>query len=1159
MVSTEVGSEALHGIAIYRASRLEELLDPLLELMDSAPPADVLAPYTLVAAHPGIKQWLERALARKRGIGGIVANVDIQLPSVWLDDLARQVLGESVVALRPYRREALRWRIHETLGDIDAPQVTAYLSGKDVARRRFQLADRLARIYTRYLVYRPDWLKAWAAGRDDLPEPTFLAPLWRRLREHIGLPHRGELLDSVVARLRSTRLAESDEPLHVFGLSHLAPSELATLHAVARHRLVVLYVPDPCVEYWAGLRTDLARLRELAALDALPADSDEPFLEQGHPLLASWGRVGQHLMLALSEGGEDVRLDLRHWRDEEPPDLPMNRLQSVQESVRRLDPNLIEPGYPGDANALQDRSLRVHICHTRLRELEVLRDALLRERLEHADLKPSDIVVMAPDIRAYVPLLGSVFGEAGRHDGPLPYHLADVAISRSHRIFTAFETLLALPQSRLTAPEVMDLIEVPEIARALGLDEAGIEVLHGWLQRSRIAWALDPAFRESFGVPGIAEHTFAWGMDRLLGGYVFGETADDERIAQHFPDGESLLPIEGVHGPQAEVIGALDRLLLELAALREDLTRARAASAWSARLESLIDAIFRIDPLDADAREALELLRRFVRAIEAETGDAGLDPELEFSVVREVLLERLAAAPERQRFLMGGVTFCGMVPQRAIPFRVIAVLGLNDGDFPRAPSDGGLDLMMRHPRLGDRDVRSDDRYLFLETLMSARDALHLSYIGEGVRDGKPRNPSTPLAELLNLFDERTGLRGIDTDKADRPWLIKHPLQPFDPRYFDGSDARLYSFRAELAELASARARMASPFLGGENSRVASGTDAPSLVPLGEVLAYYKDPAKQVLRNRLHLRLDALEDDSLRTSESLEARFDSIDRVARRLFLEVASTSDSEFLVPEMPPDWLRLDGLLPPGHAGKLAWQAESGKVQKALALATGHPLFVGGLPAATPLRIDRDLAGFRVQGELARIHRTADASWLFEVFPDKKSEADLSFKERIGLFLEWALLRLDDAGGVLPARVLLLVSGDKHLWQDALNRWDETFMAACRDGDKESAAEQLSDLQRRVAALLAFWAAAQLKPSWYFPKLSWEVSGVKTNPNPEQVWNGGFQSVGERDYAPGYAAVLARDARFEADQADYAVLVSNASALLALISLDGDGARPND
>ena len=139
---------------------------------------------------------------------------------------------------------------------------------------------------------------------------------------------------------------------------------------------------------------------------------------------------------------------------------------------------------------------------------------------------------------------------------------------------------------------------------------------------------------------------------------------------------------------------------------------------------------------------------------------------------------------------MGGVPFCGMVPQRAIPFDVVCVLGLDEGAFPRRPSDGGIDLMARIRRVGDRDVPGDDRYLFLETVMSARKRLHLSFLGQGVRDGKPRNPAAPLAELLAELEHHAGITPGDED-ALRPWLVRHPLQPFDARYFDAGQPALY--------------------------------------------------------------------------------------------------------------------------------------------------------------------------------------------------------------------------------------------------------------------------------------------------------------------------------------------------------------------------------
>lgn len=1151
--------ELNQGMIIYRASRLEALLDPLLALMQELPPEYALAPHNIIAAHPGMQKWLVRELAIRHGPRGIAANLQIELPSMWLDRLAQHVLGEEAVALREYRREALRWRIHECIDSVADERVQAYLAGDEGnrARRRFQLADRLARIYTQYLVYRPDWLKDWSSGREGDPPGGFLAPLWKELRQQIGLPHRGEQLTRLVEALGAvTKPPLGSEPLHVFGVAHLAPSELSVLRAVSRHRPVVLYIPDPCREYWAGLRDDRRMLRDLLKQDPVGVDTEAAFLQQDHPLLASWGRMGQHFMLALED--DFALADVRHSQDEtNEPELD-TRLHRVQESIRRLDPTLIsESANPNTARA--DRSLRVHACHTRLRELEVLRDVLLRERVENPDLKPSDIIVMMPGIQDYVPLLPAVFGEAGKHEGPLPYHCADVAVARSHPLFESFRQLLDLPLSRLTAPEVVDLLDVPQIARRLNLGIDDVDVLTGWLQNSRVAWGLDGPFRGRFNVPEIPEHTFSWAMDRMLAGYVMGQPDGEEIHAVTLPDGVELAPLDGLHGPQSVLLGALDRLLVELNEWCADGHTTLKASEWAERLERRVESIFLIDPIDSEAREAKTYVLRFIRALASEPQESNLDPELEFSVVREILRGRLDAVPERQRFLMGGVTFCGMVPQRAIPFKVVAVLGLNDGEFPRASSDAGLDLMGKHRRMGDRDVRSDDRYLFLETLMSARDVLHLSFIGEGVRDGKPRNPAAPLSELMAALDRAQQTRNTGSElgshEPSRPWFVRHPLQPFDEHYFDQSDTALFSFHKGFAGMRKpVGAEQPTPSFVA-NTRPQTTTPDAASIPLREVFAYYRDPAKQLLANGLNLRLDALDSDRLRDSEQLDASFDAIDRVAKRLFLDAAQHADRA--LPEEPPDWMRLTGMLPPGRVGVEAWEQEKEQVTKLLELVQapdhpGHALFAAGLPDARPVLINRVIDTLHVHGELREVYCVDDSLWIMEAHPGK-SEDKLDFKARIGFFLSWALIRLEDAYRGRAVRGCAVAklpskSAAPDRWSRSFNQWDDAYMAAVYSGEDTTVQRMIDDIERRVTGLLQFWQISQQHPQWYFPATSWLATGNDEHAASTK-WLGGYNGRGERDYSPGYARVLAGERDFS-DEGDAALLLSNALHLRDLITL---------
>jgi exodeoxyribonuclease V gamma subunit len=1209
--SQVVGSDSLSGLVLYRASRLEALLDPLQSLLDATWADNILQPQTVIAAHAGMRQWLNAALAQRVNATGIIANLDIVLSSTWIDRLAHAQLGRKAVSLPRYQRQHLRWAVHAALVDITQvpglsdPRLIAYLAAKadtdadtntHLARRRFQLADRLAYLYSQYLVYRPDWLHAWEQGHDDFAskrgsdatlqatERHILAPLWRKLATRLG-EHRGDAVTEL-ARV----LGKQSGPLpvvHLFGISHLPPSELALTRAYARRSLVALYAPDPCREYWGGISDSRTQLRQYQADEAqriAVAGENDYWVDQGHPLLARWGRMGQHFFCALAD--DEVHEDVRHRGDE--PTQPENRLQRVQHSIRQLQPALLAVDLSDTtvaAREMTDASLRIHTCHTRLRELEVLRDALLdalTPQPGRAPITPADMVVMAPDIAAYVPLIAAVFGPAGRSQAILPYHLADVAVARNHPLFSAFLALLELPSARISAPAVMDLLAIPEVQRRFAISADDLDHLYEWLRRSRVAWGLDGASRARFGVPAINEHTFSWAMDRMIAGYVMadGSHADDDRGVR-LADGCELAPLNGLHGPAAEALGALDRMLQEIQAWCDLGSTCQTASQWAHEMDVRLHAMLRIDANDSAARDAWQILLANVQALANEPQVIDEDPVLHFSVVRDLIAERLQAVPEQQRFLLGGITFCGMVPQRAIPFKLIAVLGLNDGEFPRNSSDGGLDLMARLRRVGDRDVRSDDRYLFLETLMSARERLHLSYLGENVKDGKTLNPAAPLAELLAELDRHAM---VIHEAGARPWLVHHPLQPFDARYFDGSDARLFSYNPRFSDMHGAgQATILPPFVDCHDSAVAA---MPDSLPLADVLAYYKDPARYLLARKLTLRLDALAETGLREEEPLGDAVERMENVTRRLFFNEAlpqwPRADWQ---PVCAPPWLRLSGLLPPGRGGERAWQHEREAVNMLLHALRRVPGFTGDSAAKAlvhdiDVRIARNTQqSCRVVGRITQLfafhHNDCSGMYLLRAYPpsgsELKRESDLNFRERVSIFLEWALLRLSLARSELPLsalRPVLLVKDEDPPWQRAIQRWDDTLLLA----DASRQAALLNDLQSRVWQLLHWWHEAQFRVQWYFPATSWQAAQLPTAESESawshtlqahetaalrKVWFDPWRSSGEREYSPGYNRMFAGERRFTNDEPELQALLDFAAALNTCITLPATEAVP--
>jgi exodeoxyribonuclease V gamma subunit len=549
-------------------------------------------------------------------------------------------------------------------------------------------------------------------------------------------------------------------------------------------------------------------------------------------------------------------------------------------------------------------------------------------------------------------------------------------------------------------------------------------------------------------------------------------------------------------------------LLDALRRLRDGFATARSVSAWRDWLLEQLDELF--DVREDDETAALEALRRTLARLGAQADAAGREA-LPWSVVHEAVRAELDKVSERQAFLLGGVTFCGLVPQRSIPFKVVCLIGMNEGEFPRQGGDAGINLMAAQPRRGDRDTRREDRQLFLEALMAARERLHISFVGEGVRDGKPRNPAAPVAELLQFLDERFAAL---TKDAPRPWFVKHPLQPFDGRYFDGKDARLFTYDGAFESVP--QPGKAPPFL----ERFAARAPAREFT-LDWLKRYWRDPAKAWLRDDAGVSLDALDEDEWPDREPLDAKLDRRDGVEPRLLREALAQGHWE--LPETAPDWLARSGALAAGAAGARAYTQARERAQAVLALARKS---LGANPQAFTQPVEVEFGdGLRLTGSIEGLWRGEDHVCLLRAKPGGEAKlADL-----LAFYIDFAALRsMSEANGIFvdyqkKARVPGLV--------DAIVRQNP---------------EQLR------AGLRALVDAA-VAGVWLPPYTAWDwlcATPEKRDEKARERWFGGESGFGpraEREFHA-YAALAARDTDFlESDSPAHASF-RNACDLVASV-----------
>ena len=886
-------------------NRLEILAERLIDDLMAQADADPLRGQVIVVGHPALGRWLQERIAERLGIA---ANIEFPLPSSFAWQILRDTLGD-LPKESAFSREAMTWRIHAALPDfVDRAEfapVRRYLGEGSDERKRFDLACQLARAYDEYMVARPDWIRAWSRGARVLDDghEAWQAELWRHLVGGVVEADRASLMARAIARLAEPSRLPADLPRHaaVFGAAFLPPLLLEFFLALARRLPLRFYQPNPCLDYWGDIVSDRERARRLWR--AHDRREDFAHADPGHPLLASWGRLGREYLKAIHEPDMVV-----HDDDAFVSPDSSSLLAWLQKGILLLDPDHADP--PREAVP----SIELHGCPDRRREVEVLHDRLLAMFEQRPELKPHDIVVMSPQVDAYVPYVEAVFGAATAALA-MPFRISDVPPSAAHPLVEAFRRVLALGDSRFSTVDVLGLLAEPAIARRQGIDADGRAWIATWLDESAIRWGLDAAFRGEVGSAPFDENSWRFGFDRLLLGYALG---DEERMVA------DVVPVANVEGADAQALGALARFVDELARTRAGFAIARTVEGWKDWLHARIDAVFDSEPEDTAELAAVRSLKEAILGFTAASGPWLGDGRLPFEVVRAAL-ESALGEPSTSRAGRFGVTFCGMVPMRNVPHRVVCLLGLDAGAFPRRQPVPGFQLMRRHPRPGDRSVRDDDRFLFLEALVAARDVFYLSHVDRDAKGGAKNPPSPLVQELFDFLRTAHGEAWKDVEPGVR---FGHHLQPFHPDYF-GSESKWRSRDAAwwpAAEVSLRPWRDRPAFI--EGARPLESDAVAEVVELDELLAWLRDPVKDWFRRNLPLRMQ----DEEVADDGEPFGIDGLERYAiRERLLEAAS----------MPVDLhrLRREGRFPLGPVGDAEWDAS---IASATALAAATAELVG-------------------------------------------------------------------------------------------------------------------------------------------------------------------------------------------------------------------------
>lgn len=821
---------------IHHSNRTEALLASLCDILAS-PLKRPLQPELIVVEEPGMARWLAQQIATAQGLA---ANIEFPLPAAFIWRVLRNQLSRQS-AEAGFNKTSLMWMAMSLLPGLKKQPgfdaIQRYLDASDEETKRYQLSRQIADLFDQYLIYRPDMILEWESGNGD----NWQAQLWCAMREHSDESHWAALLAEFSNSIQTGGFNSEGLPERVslFALSSLSPGYIELLSLVAEYMDIHLFVVNPSYAYWGDIVSDrdLARLRDRWRSSGRP-DVSELYMV-GNPLLASMGKP--------------CRDFLDSWHDYAANEYE-NFIEAGEGSLLSLIQgdilNLQSKG--GDGIPVQslslDDSLQIHACHSPMREVQVLHDRLLGLFDGRTDLSPHEIVVMAPDINSYAPYIEAVFGStpAERH---IPYSVAGQVFT-SQPLVETFLSWLQLPDERFEAPTVMGWLEVTSVQSKLRLDTDGLERIRQWISESGIRWGLDGAHKSELGLPDNENNTWRFGFKRLFLGYAMPATTELY---------DTVAPYGDIEGGEVAYLGQLQDFIEQLANWRKIFSSKATTREWQARINQLIEQFFAPDQHE---ELFINTIRESMARVVETSERAGFEEKISAQLMHQQLSNMLSAPGHTYRMLAGRVTFCDMVPVRSIPFRVVCMLGMNDGDFPRNQRPRGFDLIAQNHRKGDRSLREGDRYLFLESLLAAREVLHISYVGRSQQDNSERLPSVVVAELLDYVEQGYEFEG---DEDVREKLIhEHSLQPFSPRNFEQG-----SYASEWLERShESKTFLHEPLIQKENET------RPHIVTISALTRFLTNPARHFLENSLGVNSaeyeEAMEDSECFSLDALTA-------------------------------------------------------------------------------------------------------------------------------------------------------------------------------------------------------------------------------------------------------------------------------------------------
>jgi exodeoxyribonuclease V gamma subunit len=864
------------ALKLYISNDIEKLADKLISDLNASE-TTVFQKDHIVVQTEGLRRWLSIQIAKKNGI---FANFEFISPNRLISDLFRMV---SLKNPEIYNTNNLKWIIFNLMDEPEFreifPNIAEYYTNDKI--RQLQLATKTADLFDQYSFYRPDYIRNWNSDEANLlnhelsRQEQWQMWLWQNIHRIFGdqNPDNVEMRDELLKILESgnEKVRSKYRKLYLFGFSTLTQFHVDVLLQLSNGIIDTdFYLFNPAPElYWLQ---DINEKTKSKIERRFKWKTPSLNLTIGNQLLMNLGKSAQYFYLMLYDNEEFLnQLDNESLATK--PDKS-TLLKLIQHEVYHNLPN--EDRQSLSPEQISDNSLTIASCFTPAREVEALFNFILNEIQENG-IKPGEIIILLSDIDLYTPYIRAVFDNSKHY---IPYTIADRSYSTGDNMINVLKAIMSLGYEDVTSEDVVRLLDHDTVRKKFGINN--LKIIRNIISKANIRTGIA-------GNPENETHLVSWiyGLEKVVLGYAI----NTDQL--YYPPESSYptIPLDFIEGDYGDQGLKLKNFVDTITGFITSRQKSRTLGKWKEYIQELIESFFETENQDTDTLQYI-----YNRLSLPEQATELMAREISWEVFSEAFTESLYQNKRAGSFITGNLTFCSMVPMRSIPYRMIAIMGMNKNSFPRRDKDISFDLLKAEKRHGDRNINELDKYLFLESLLSAKEKIYISYIGQDIKSNSEIPPSPVVDELLNYVF-------YHNPDAMEDFIIRHPLHSHNRKYFDGKNKNLYTYQP-----VSANTTPLNYFQDNEPD----SKEIKEMINISDLVRFYRNPIEWYYTRKL--KVYYREDDIL-LPESEIIKLDNLQ--AYVLKTELMKASGQEYLEQYMLREKIR--GNLPLKNMSELS------------------------------------------------------------------------------------------------------------------------------------------------------------------------------------------------------------------------------------------------